>query len=132
MQITISRPLSDDMPWLESTWHHVSERDGVRLQLCEVLEPAQTYYRNEWGHDLIFHLVEQRRVVEGTFHPGRKVLPASAITYELVYDCSVPPDAALNDELLLNRIKTLFRSRSISGKVQSGNVTATNTEEEEQ
>jgi len=132
MQITISRPLAEDRAWLESTWHHVSEADGVRLQLNELLEPAQTYHRNNWGHDLIFRFVEQRRVVKGTFHPGRKVLPASAITYELVYDCGVPPAAELNDELLLDRIQSLFAARRITGKVQSGNVTATNTEEEEQ
>lgn len=132
MQITISRPLAEDRPWLESTWHHVSEEEGVRLQLRELLVPAETHYRNEFGHDLIFRFVEQRRIVKGTFHPGRKVLPASAITYELVYDCGVPPDAELNEELLSNRIRNIFLGRGIRGKVQSGNVTATNTEEEEQ
>ncbi len=129
MQITISRPLVNDRPWLESTWHHVSEEEGVRLQLQEVTDPAVETFDREYGHNLVLRFVEQRRVVKGTFHPGRKVLPASAITYELVYDCGIPADTDVEDEELLKRIRRVFRLYDIVGKIESGNVTAAEKEE---
>lgn len=128
MQITISRPLANDRAWLESTWHHVPEAEGVRLQLQEVSDPAIENCNREYGHNLILRFVEQRRIVKGTFHPGRKVLPASAITYELVYDCGIPADTEVEDEELLKRIQRLFKLYEVGGTIQAGNVTATQEE----
>lgn len=128
MQITIFRPLIDDAGFLESTWHHVSEADGVRLQLQEELDPAQDHYNNNNGHSLVMRLVEQRRIVKGTFHPGRKILPKNAITYEMVYDCIIPSEIEMDDVDLWNGVVYSLSNYGVSGVFKQGNVT--NKEEE--
>ena len=126
MQITFTRSLSTDAPWLESTWPHVSESEGVRLQLQEEIDYVPTNYFNHYHHSFMLRFVELRRIVTGTFHPGRRILPNSAITYELVYECvTTSEDDVADDNTLWTRVRTMLRDApDLRASYQQGNQTA--------
>ena len=123
MLITFTRPLSNDIRMLESTWHHVSEEEGVRLQLQEEFDYVPTAYLDSYGHTIVFRFVEHRRIVTGTFHPGRRILPHSAITHELVYDCIVNSDVKIDEDALWNQVNNVFRNYEVRGTRTRGNHT---------
>jgi len=128
MQITIIRPLRDDAGYLESTWPHVSEAEGVRFQLQEEMDPGINQFERRYECSLAYRLIEQRRIVKGKFHPGRKILPTTAVTYELVYDLVIPPGKEMEDDVLFSQIRSCILDYGVRGSFKRGNVT---TKEEE-
>jgi hypothetical protein len=112
------------MSWLESTWPHVPEKEGVRLQAQEEIYNAIDNYLHRHGHELVLRLVEQRRIVKGTFHPGRKILPPSAISYELVYECVLPKNhQPESEDDLWERVRYSLTGNVVAN-VQRGNHTS--------
>jgi len=125
MQVTIIRPLKRDIGYLESTWHHVPESEGVRLQLQEELYNVQSFYYDRYEDDIVMRYITQRRIVTGSFHPGRAILPASAIVYEIVYEMISPETMTdnLSDDDFLGRLRKMMSNAGFTSKVLVGDVT---------
>ncbi len=51
MLITFFKSLADDIHMLESTWHHVSEQEGMRLQHEDELTRTMDIFRDEHGRE---------------------------------------------------------------------------------
>ena len=121
MLITFFRPFSHDEGFIESTWHHVPEIEGVQYQFEEEFNHVLESIDHSFGYEPVIHHQSTRRIVTGEFHPGRRILPASAIYHELVYKIDFPPE--WSEKLILDRIKTCSMDVGRVFEYEIGDVT---------
>lgn len=120
--LTFFRPMTHDSGFLESTWPHLSEEDGVRFQFEAEFDTVEQEMQAQYGMDTFMRFISRRRIVTGTFHPGRRVLPAKAVEYELVYEFSGTRVTDLDE--LLGRLNAVINNLRLSEiiKYERGDV----------
>lgn len=124
MLITFFKSLSEEIHMLESTWHHVSQEEGVKLQHDDELLRAKDFIRDEYAWEPRFEHRATRRIVRGKFHPGRRVLPTNAVYYELVYECSGYSEKHSDDDFLAFLREICYSDTvEMSGSLRLGDVT---------
>lgn len=121
MMVTFLRELSDDIDILRSTWHHVPEAVGMRLQLESELNEALSDYEDRYSFISSFHFVAQRHLIRGKHHPGRKVLPSRDVHYEFVYDFS--PQKDIDEEEFFTRLVRCCTNVHFAGRIKLGDFT---------
>jgi hypothetical protein len=123
MIVTFFRCLAEDAGILQSTWHHVSEEEGMRLQHEEYLHRANNIWYRDMGHsEFLFKHIKTRRIVEGEFHPGRRVIPPENVKYELVYEISNLEDSLSDQDFLEGLIDLCHNFTDMRGKIVLGDV----------
>ncbi len=123
MLITFFKSLADDIHMLESTWHHVSEQEGMRLQHEDELTRTMDIFRDEHGREPRFAHLTTRRIVRGKFHPGRRVLPPGAVYYELVYEFTGIGEIGENEFIDYMRDTCYTDDVEMSGSMELGDQT---------
>lgn len=119
--MTFFRPMTHDAGYLESTWFHVPEDEGVQLQFEAEFNEVEARMRDNHDTDISLKILEKRRVVTGKFHPGRQVLPNRAVEYQLVYNIHTASD--IDEEEFVELLADSFRFMNNRPAWRRGNVT---------